>query len=316
MRVLILALTILLTCFVSVVWARPLPFHAGVARITVSADEPFDVFVWYPTQAEEVAWQVGPFPIRATRDAAVANGAFPVLLMSHGGGKTGGSPLLLRDLSISLARQGFIVVAPMHGKSRFLTRIFQVDEAFKTVVADQRFNKHAAADKLGMIGFSLGGAVSLGLAGGKPDFVQLADYCAAHTDDILSCSGGPGGDKSDAASKQAGPVSKIPHLSLKALVLLDPFSVLFNRDGLKEVRMPVFLFRPKHSLLGEDNTRGLIADLPVSPPLQYVRGGHFVFTDICPRLLCQRLRTCVRTRRALIGLPFTRRLRRKSGRFS
>ncbi|MER8828031.1 hypothetical protein NKH73_16410 [Mesorhizobium sp. M0938] len=69
--------------------------------------------------------------------------------------------------------------------------------------------------------------------------------------------------------------------------MLDPFGVLFDEDGLVAVQMPVLLFRPKHSRMGEENTRVLAAGLPQPPQVQYVSGGHFVLTDICPAALKQ-----------------------------
>jgi predicted dienelactone hydrolase len=174
MRSFFFAITLLMTCPISAAWAQTAPFHAGIARIPVSAEEAFDTLVWYPTQAKEVPWQAGPFATPASRDAAVASGRFPVVLLSHGGGQTGGSPLLLRALSAYLARKGFIVVAPFHGKTRLLARPFQVKAAFDAIMADPRFKQHAIPDKLGMLGFSLGGAVALGISGGIPNFKELA----------------------------------------------------------------------------------------------------------------------------------------------
>lgn len=284
MRVLILSIALLSACFGSIVSAQTTAFHAGVARITVAAEDPFDILVWYPTQEDETPWQIDPFAIPATRDAAISAGQFPVVLLSHGGGPTGGTPLLLRDLSARLAREGFVVVAPFHGKTRFLRRTFQIEAAFAAVMADPRFKSHVAVDRLGMIGFSLGGAVTLGLAGGIPDFAHLAAYCSTHPEDVQSCSAGPGGDRNAAPSAPARPAPTkltIPRLSLKGLVLLDPFAVLFPRDGLIAVSMPVLLFRPKQSRLGEENTQALASGLPQPPQLQYVPGGHFIFTDVC-----------------------------------
>jgi pimeloyl-ACP methyl ester carboxylesterase len=177
---------------------------------------------------------------------------------------------------VSLAREGFVVVAPFHGKTRFLRRTRQIEAAFATMMADPRFKSHVAVDKLGMIGFSLGGAVTLGLAGGIPDFEHLARYCATHPDDVHSCSAGPGGDRSTAPSAPGQPVRgkpMIPRLSLRALVLLDPFAVLFPRNRLTAVSMPVLVFRPKQSGLGEENTKALVSGLPLPPQLQYVPGG-------------------------------------------
>jgi len=288
MRILFLTIALLIACVVSTSSAQTTTFHAGIARISVSAEEPFDTLVWYPTQAEEVPWQVGPFAIPASRNAAIAGGQFPLVLLSHGGGQTGGSPLLLRDLSAYLARQGFIVVAPFHGKTRFLGRTLQIKVAVDAMMADLRFKPHAASDKLGMLGFSLGGAVTLGLAGGTPNFKHLAAYCSTRPDDVQSCNAGPGVDKSAGPPTQIQPAASalpIPHLPLRGLVLLDPFGVLFDRDDLTEVNMPVLLFRPKQSRQGEENTRSLAVGLPQPPQLQYVPGGHFIFADICPPAL-------------------------------
>ena len=65
MRILFLTIALLIACVVSTSSAQTTTFHAGIARISVSAEEPFDTLVWYPTQAEEVPWQVGPFAIPA-----------------------------------------------------------------------------------------------------------------------------------------------------------------------------------------------------------------------------------------------------------
>jgi predicted dienelactone hydrolase len=298
MRALRLSIALLSICFCSIASAQSSTSNAGIARITVGTQESFDTLVWYPTQAEEASWQIGPFTIPANQNATVAPGRFPVVLLSHGGGQTGGSPLLLSGLSARLAREGFIVIAPFHGKTRFLQRPRQVEAALEAVRTDPRFKSHIASDKVGMLGFSLGGAVTLALAGGRPNFQQLAAYCATHSDDVQSCTAGPGGDRNASSSTQKTqpPPSglTIPHLPLKGLALLDPFAVLFQRDDLAAVSVPVLLFRPKQSRMGEENTRSLAASLPQPPQLQYVPGGHFIFTDICsPALRAEAPGVCV-----------------------
>lgn len=102
--------------------ADPQRFRAGIARINVQDFVPFDTLIVYPTDAAEVSFQDGPYTIAASRDASIASGArFPVVLFSHGGGgtlKAGGSPLPYAALLTSLAREGFVVVAPFHPGSR------------------------------------------------------------------------------------------------------------------------------------------------------------------------------------------------------
>ena len=297
MPVIFFFIAILSICFGSITSAQTTTSNSGIARITVGAEEPFDTLVWYPTQAEEASWQIGLFSIPSSHNATVATGQFPVVLLSHGGGQTGGSPFLLSGLSARLAREGFIVIAPFHGKTRFWQRTRQVEAALEAVRDDPRFKSHIALDRVGMLGFSLGGAVTLASAGGTPNFDHIAVYCATHSDDVQSCNAGPGGDGNAGLSTQTQPPSRglmIPRLPLKGLVLLDPFAVLFQRDDLTAVNMPVLLFRPKQSKLGEENTRMLVANLPQPPQLQYLPGGHFIFADICsPRLQAEAPEVCV-----------------------
>jgi len=246
------------------------------------------MLVWYPTQADEVPWQVGPFTIPASRNAAVAPGNFPIVLLSHGGGRGGGSPLVLRELSVDLARHGFVVVAPFHGKTGLQARTRQVKLALEAVLADPRFTPHVDATRLGMLGFSLGTAVTLELAGAIPNMAHFVTYCATHPDDAMSCHGAPDGNNGPAPGEPlpADPVvAQLPY-PLKAIALLDPFAVLFQQRELATVTMPVLIFRPSQSQLpGQANTIALAADLPQRPQFETVPGTHFIFVDVCPAAL-------------------------------
>lgn len=279
MRTLYLTVLLLLS-IVSASVAETTTFHVGIARITIAARTPFDALIWYPTQAEAHPWQIGPFPIPATRDAPFAAGPFPVVLLSHGGGPTGGSPLVLRDRAANLARQGFVVIAPFHGRTSLPPRPLQMTLAWDTVRADPRFAPHIDATRLGMLGFSLGTAVTLELAGAVPNSAHLLAYCAAHSTDAMSCDRGPGGnDRSPKISNQPPPT---PTLPLKAIVLLDPYVVLFQRAELTSVTMPVLIFRPEQSELpGEANAFALVNALPNKPQFQMIPGRHFIFIDVC-----------------------------------
>ncbi|WP_150119732.1 alpha/beta hydrolase family protein [Collimonas pratensis] len=257
--------------------------HAGIIRFTIPASQSVETLVWYPTQDEEIPWQVGPFQIQASRNATIASGRFPVILMSHGGGITGGSPFVLGELSAYLARQGYIVIAPAHGKTRLLDRPLQVKLAFDAVASDSRFNSHIDTTRLGMLGFSLGGAVTLETAGAFPNMAHVDSYCDTHSGDVMSCQDAPGGN--EGASKQNLRVEKtaLPsRLSLKAIVLLDPFAIPFQHEELTSVTMPVLIFHPEKSALpAEANALGLSTALPQPPQYQTVPGGHFIFTDVC-----------------------------------
>jgi len=288
MRKLSFLAALLIVASVSLASAGTEPFNAGISRITVSGNTPFDVLVWYPTDSEGAAWEMESWPIPASQDAPIARGSFPIVLLSHGGGVTGGKPLVLGQLSADLARRGFVVIAPFHGTTGLLGRPSQVRMALDAVLADSRFRPHVDPARLGMLGFSLGTAVTLELAGGIPDFNHLDSYCDNHPDDVMSCDHAPGegSRKKTAVPWWAFWVRRAPStapLPLKALVLLDPFGVLFPRDHLTAVTMPVLIFRPDASELpGEENAIGLATALPRHPRYETVLGGHFIFVDVCP----------------------------------
>ncbi|TWT09657.1 alpha/beta hydrolase fold domain-containing protein [Reyranella sp. CPCC 100927] len=280
------AIIIFATVWLLTAVANAQPFHAGISRLSADSDgTPFDVLVWYPTPAAETPWHEGIFAIPASRDAALAPGIFPIILLSHGGGLRGGSPLTLRTLSASLARQGYIVVAPFHGTTArsFVNRPRQIAAALNAVLAAPRMAGHADPTRLGMLGFSLGGAVTLVLAGGAVNVGHMAAYCGAHPEDTLACTRPGGNDGGVREAPPSGIIASLTRLPLKAIVLLDPLAVPFDRAGLADVTMPTLLYRPQDSLLRADgNALALAAALSHPPRLEMTPGGHFVFLDTCP----------------------------------
>jgi predicted dienelactone hydrolase len=252
---------------------------------------PFDAAVVYPTGAGEVPFQDGPYTIAASRDAPIATGApFPIVLFSHGGASTltaGGSPLPYAALLTSLAREGFVVVAPFHPGSKDPRearedRPRQIHKALNAMLADPRFAAHVDPNRLGMMGFSYGGAVTLIVAGAVPDLAHLAAYCRDHTDDLKACDGVPtDGSAANVVGKRSPDV-----LAMKALVLMEPLGALFDRNGLTSVDMPTLLYRAEGSdLKAEGNILALAAALPHPPRQETVPGGHFIFFGLCPPAL-------------------------------
>ena len=277
--------------------ADPQRFRAGIARITVQDVVPFDTLIAYPTDATEVPFQAGPFTIVASRDAPIASGArFPIVLFSHGGGgtiKAGGSSLPYAALVTSLAREGFVVVAPFHPGSKrpreaLEDRPRQIHKALNAMLADPRFATHADPNRLGMMGFSYGGAVALIVAGATPSLAHLAAYCRDRTDDPMACDE-PGRSLSQPAVPTDGSLANAigkrspDALGVNALILMEPFGALFDRDGLTSVDMPTLLYRAGGSDLKADgNIIALAAALPHPPRQETVPGGHFIFFDPCP----------------------------------
>jgi predicted dienelactone hydrolase len=102
--------------------------NVGVRQIVVPSKErgiDLDVTVWYPAQSggESIILGESVFFVGtpASRDAPIANGKFPLILLSHGAG-LGGNPQAMSWIATPLAQQGFVVAAPTHpgnsGKNR------------------------------------------------------------------------------------------------------------------------------------------------------------------------------------------------------
>jgi predicted dienelactone hydrolase len=273
------------------------PFRAGVTRLAVEDTTPFEALVAYPTHSAESPVEIGPFALVASPDAlpaqSDAGSRFPIVLFSHGSGRGPGTPLVHRQLLLHLAREGFIVVAPFHpGTPRpFVERPRQVRRALDAVLADARFVPHADAARLGMIGFSFGGAVTLLSAGGALDLAHLSTYCREYPQDVRACEGvAADGSLAGIPARRSADV-----LALKALVLLEPFSAPFQRSGLMAISMPVLIYHAMQSdLRNEGNALALARALPRPPDSVAVPGGHFVFVDPCPSaLIAQARQLCI-----------------------
>ena len=274
---------------ISTALADPRSFHAGVTRVTVQDTSPFDALVAYPTEAAEVSIEEGSFRLLASRDAPVAAGArFPVVLFSHGGGRGPGTPLVHRDLLLHLARQGFIVIAAFHPGTEqpFVDRPRQIHKALDSVLADPRFSNRADPDRIGMMGFSFGGAVTLIAAGASIDLAHLSAYCQDHADDVRACEG----IATDGSWAKVPPSPKSDDaLPLKALVLLEPYGAPFERKGLGSLDLPILIYAASQSdLRPEGNALALAKALPRPPQQVAVPGSHFVFVDPCSPILAAR----------------------------
>jgi hypothetical protein len=132
-----------------------------------------------------------------------------------------------------LAREGFVVVAPFHpgsknpGEARE-DRPRQIHKALNAMLADPRFATHADPNRLGMMGFSYGGAVALMSPARFPIWLTLAAYCRDRTDDPKACDGVPtDGSLANVVGKRSPDA-----LAMKALVLMEPWGALFDRNGL------------------------------------------------------------------------------------
>lgn len=183
----------------------------------------------YPTKAPEGTVRFGSYEISVALNAPVANGRFPLVVVSHGGG---GSSLTYRDLASSLVRAGYVVALPEHpGNNRLDNSLEGTTENLEnrprhvSLVVDAAFADDAVGDSLlrdhvAVVGHSMGGYTALAVAGGRPD-----------TGPVETRDGNP------------RRIIVSPDRRVRALVLLAPACGWFWSEGaLADVDVPILLF--------------------------------------------------------------------------
>ncbi|WP_324831940.1 alpha/beta hydrolase family protein [Pseudomonas saxonica] len=265
-------------------------WSAGFHRLTFLDpldDEPMHAIAFYPSSDPQGVTPLGGYTVQATEEAKIALGHFPMLMLSHG---NTGTPLALHDLATSLARKGFVVVAVLHpgdnykDHSRLGTlsnlygRPMQISAAITATLADPRLSAYVHGDQVGVIGYSAGGETALILAGAQPDLERLRTYCQERPDDRDACTtkGELIADRDD--------LVPIADPRVGALLLMAPLSLMFGRQTLADVHVPVLLYSgDKDQLVYPDKNAGALArKLPVEPEFKVIAGaGHFVFMAPC-----------------------------------
>jgi len=224
---------------------------------------PIRVDIWYPSEAnsgkEEMINDQNQFsePVRMWKEARLSSGSkkYPLILISHG---SYGNAAQMRWLAYYLAANGYISVAINHNGTaaeekqlEFLTlsefcmweRPRDVSVVLDKMFSDPDFGAFIDRSRIGVAGFSLGGATAIWTGGAildmdtlkanapelPPAMKQLIERQIEMTKgDILV----------QQSLQRAGNSYKDERI--KAIFALAPaIGFGFTRDGLKDVRIPV-----------------------------------------------------------------------------
>lgn len=246
--------------------------------------------VLYPSSAApaDALTDIDGYAIAGERDSAVAEGKFPLIVLSHG---HGGGMYGHHDLGAELARHGYIVAMPHHvgdsyddmsgaGTDRVLFgRAWQASAVISAMLRDPRFGPHIDAQRIGSAGFSAGGYTTLLLLGGHPDFARFATFCEKYPGTPELCDRPL---RKDMISIADPPPTADPRV--RAGFAMAPFSLLFGDTGLREVRAPVFLYiaQKDEVLMPSENGGRIRALLPNLYEFREIPdAGHYVFLPPC-----------------------------------
>jgi len=203
--------------------------HAGSLPLKIRDETQgvsFPALVLYPTDVPSVPTAFGPYIMDVGPDAPVADGRFPIVVVSHG---NGGSHLAHRTIALHLARNGHVVALVEHpGNNRndnalagthenLANRPRHIRLAIDAIAADPRLGNHAQADNVAVVGHSLGGYTALAAAGGQP------------------------------LSETGQPVEVVADRRIRSLVLLAPATAWFPAgDSLRHVDVPILMLVAEH----------------------------------------------------------------------
>ncbi len=233
----------------------------------------FPMAVMYPTKTPSRAENLGPYRSEIAMDAPLAEGVFPLVLISHG---SGGSHFVYRTLAHHLARNGFIVGMPEHPFNNrnnntlqgtvenLVNRPRHLRVAIDWFFESEKFSKFLKPEAVSIIGHSMGGYTALALAGGIPTSF-------------------PG----ESLDRQPRRIDIAPDPRIKALVLLAPGSVWFQADdALKEVKVPILMLSAeKDQYTPYFHAQVILNGIPNTVQIQHrvvENAGHFSFLSPFP----------------------------------
>ena len=290
--------------------AAPGPYEAGVATLDIVESKPANrrlpLCVWYPARpgGDAITYQASlagedgkpvAFAIQgaAIRDAAPVPGSFPLVLLAHG---YGNNAEVMAWLGENLATKGYVVAAATFGDPaafdaagatqalahRPLDIAFLAAEATSRARAGQAPFAHADADRLAVIGYSMGGYGVLTVAG-----ATLAPGLAPATGGALAPYVAGGAKSADLT---------LPHL--KAVVAISPLFRLgplnmWTAWGLAAIHAPTFIIggSQDHVVGYDPGIRTIFASETNAPRylLTFREAGHSIGLCAAPPEMQERL---------------------------
>lgn len=270
--------------------------NVGFEKIQIpnGAEPPLTGGVWYPTDALAAKHDFGTFTQTVALGAPVTGRGLPLVVLSHGGASSYEAHY---DTALALAASGFVVGAVNHAGDTYydqsqVLRLWRRPVQLRRLVSYMlnEWPEHDRLDttRVGAFGFSKGAFTVLVAAGGTPDLNKAAPYCRAHPDHDL-CRALKRANVDPHLGADVPPGAWIRDPRIKAAVIAAPaFGFTFDRVGLKNVHIPIQLWRAaddRHQPNPWYDEAVRLA-LPRPPEYHVIAGAdHYGFLPPCdPRL--------------------------------
>lgn len=271
----------------------------GIKTIKVEAphrDWPVQTMIWYPALPGGIDESVGDNPlfegVHARRDAPIAEGRFPLLVLSHG---SGGNSANLGWLATALAEEGFIVAAPNHpgttsGDStpvqtvKFWERPADLSAVLTRLLSDREIAGLIDRKRITVAGFSLGGYAALTTAGARADAKAYAHYCDTNPEKMSECAWLAKGGV-DLRTLEEARVNQSNHdPRFTSVVAFDPgLAQAYQADSLAALAVPALVINfgnPGHIPMAVDSAE-LVKLIPDAEYETIADAIHFSFLGVC-----------------------------------
>jgi predicted dienelactone hydrolase len=226
----------------------------GVAMLAIAApesDRELTLTLWYPALPGGTPALVGDNAVfegaAAQQDAPVAEGAFPTVLVSHGGLRA--APNLSGWVARRLAARGFLVVAVQGPKlgpkdarkavAEIWERPADLSAALTALANSAEWSKHLDREKVAALGFFLGGTAALSLAGARLDADGFRQICQGEPKSVDCAWFAANGV--DLGSIDADALAR-SHLDprIATAIAVDPeYGASFSQESLAAIAVPV-----------------------------------------------------------------------------
>lgn len=265
---------------------------------TPARESDLQVLVWYPTSSTKPPRLLGANAVFSGTPgrvrAEIGNHKNPLVLISHGGFRS--NPNSANWLASSLAVKGFVVAvvlppAVAEGPpspdvvDELYRRPRDLSATISALTLDKEFGARIDFERVGAIGFFLGGYSVLALAGARLDFQIFSESCSGELQS-LDCDWFNRGavDLHKIDSKQI--VRQVSDPRVQAVIVVDPeLTHSFSDESLGSLTIPVHLIN-----IGQWGSTGSIlnaSDLPMKiPGASYTRiteAGKFSAFGECTR---------------------------------
>ncbi|MHC8314725.1 alpha/beta hydrolase family protein [Pseudomonas sp. LB3P31] len=291
--------TLLLICLATSAVADDTTVGFQTSTLPDKHDErPLEMVVWYPSATTVTPKLIADNPVfvgaLAVRDAPVAAGEHPLVVISHGFRGNWGNQAWLAS---ALAHKGYIVAAVNHpgttskdtnpqAAAQLWQRPADLSRAIDAVLAQPQQFGAVTRGRIAVVGHSLGGWTALEIAGARFDPERFDQDCKIHTT-LASCSVYQQINPASTPAARARLAADLRDTRVSAIVSLDLGQSRGMTDAsLAALPVPTLVIAagaPSADLPAELESANLAKRLPQASS-RYVEindASHFTFMAVC-----------------------------------